>query len=158
MGNIMGRYSEEELEAMSNKKVTKEGMKKQLEMLETFQKKFNSDFNDSPTLINNFKLRYELLKEENEEYLEAAENNDLVEVTDALGDQLYIVLGTIVSHGLQHIIEDVLDEIHRSNLSKLNEEGEPIINDINGFDETRPKGKILKSKNYFKPNLKQFLK
>jgi predicted HAD superfamily Cof-like phosphohydrolase len=98
-----------------------------------------------------------LLKEENEEYLEAAQNNDLVEVADALGDQLYIVLGNIISHGMQGIIGDVFNEIHQSNMSKLDKNEEPIINGVNGFDDTRPIGKILKSENYFKPNLKQFL-
>ena len=47
-------------------------------------------------------LRFNLMKEENEEYLEAAQNNDLVEVADALGDMLYILCGTIIEHGMQH--------------------------------------------------------
>ena len=56
-----------------------------------------------------FTLRYNLMKEENEEYLEACENNDLVEIADALGDQLYILCGTILKHGLQHKIEEVFE-------------------------------------------------
>ena len=59
------------------------------------------------------------MEEENQEYLEAARNNDLVEVADALGDMLYILCGTILSHGMQHKIEEVFDEIQRSNMSKL---------------------------------------
>ncbi|MFY7956621.1 MAG: MazG nucleotide pyrophosphohydrolase domain-containing protein, partial [Flavobacterium macrobrachii] len=71
-------------------------------------------------------LRFNLMKEENEEYLEAVQNNDLVEIADALGDMLYILCGTILEHGLQHKIEEVFDEIQRSNMSKLGEDGKPI--------------------------------
>ena len=59
---------------------------------------------------------------------------------------------------MQHIIEDAFQEVQNSNMSKLDESGKPIINGENGvFDSSRPKGKILKSKNFFEPNLKQFL-
>ncbi len=95
-----------------------------------------------------YTLRYNLIKEENDEYLEACKNGDLVEIADALGDQLYILFGTILKHGLQHKIEEVYDEIHRSNMSKLDDNGEPIF---------REDGKILKSSNYFKPNIKAIL-
>jgi predicted HAD superfamily Cof-like phosphohydrolase len=88
------------------------------------------------------------MKEENEEYLEAAENNDLVEVADALGDMLYILCGTIIEHGMQDKIEDVFNEIHRSNMSKLGEDGRPIY---------REDGKVLKGANYFKPHIKEIL-
>lgn len=93
-------------------------------------------------------LRYNLIKEENEEYLEACKNGDLVEIADALGDQLYILFGTILKHGLQHKIEEVYDEIHRSNMSKLDENNEPIF---------REDGKILKSNRYFRPDIKTIL-
>ena len=95
-----------------------------------------------------FTLRYNLMKEENEEYLEACENNDLVEIADALGDQLYILCGTILKHGLQHKIEEVFEEIQKSNMSKLDAAGNPIF---------REDGKILKGENYFKPNIKKIL-
>ncbi|MDG1056316.1 MAG: nucleoside triphosphate pyrophosphohydrolase family protein, partial [Flavobacteriaceae bacterium] len=94
-------------------------------------------------------LRFDLMKEENEEYLEAAQNNDLVEVADALGDMLYILCGTIIEHGLQHKIEAVFEEIQRSNMSKLGEDGQPIY---------RADGKVLKGQNYFKPNIASILK
>ncbi|MAN59964.1 MAG: hypothetical protein CMC08_09045, partial [Flavobacteriaceae bacterium] len=71
-------------------------------------------------------LRYKLMREENEEYLEAANSGDLVEVADALGDMLYILCGTILEHGLQHKIEEVFNEIQRSNMSKLGADGQPI--------------------------------
>lgn len=95
-----------------------------------------------------YQLRYNLMKEENEEYLEACKNGDLVEIADALGDKLYILFGTILKHGLQDKIEEVFDEIHRSNMSKLDDNGQPIF---------REDGKILKSKKYFKPNIKWVL-
>ena len=94
-------------------------------------------------------LRFNLMKEENEEYLEAVENNDIVERADALGDMLYILCGTILEHGLQHKIEEVFDEIQRSNMSKLGEDGKPI------YREDR---KVMKGPNYFKPNFDKILK
>ncbi|MEX2595539.1 MAG: nucleoside triphosphate pyrophosphohydrolase family protein [Salibacteraceae bacterium] len=93
-------------------------------------------------------LRYKLMREENEEYLEAAQNEDLVEVADALGDMLYILCGTILSHGMQHKIEEVFQEIQRSNMSKLDANGDPIY---------REDGKVLKSELYFKPDIKSIL-
>ena len=93
-------------------------------------------------------LRYDLAKEELDEYLEACQNNDLKEIADALGDQLYILCGTILKHGLQYKIYDVFEEIHRSNMSKLDENGEPIF---------RADGKVLKGKGYFKPDIKKVL-
>ncbi len=95
-----------------------------------------------------YTLRYNLIKEENEEYLDACKNGDIVEIADALGDQLYILFGTILKHGLQHKIEEVYDEIHRSNMSKLDEEGKPIY---------REDGKVLKSNLYFRPDIKKVL-
>ena len=93
-------------------------------------------------------LRYKLMREENEEYLEAANNNDLVEVADALGDMLYILCGTIIEHGMQDKIDEVFNEIQRSNMSKLGEDGKPIY---------REDGKVLKGPNYFKPNIETIL-
>lgn len=95
-----------------------------------------------------YTLRYNLIKEENEEYLEACKNGDIIEIADALGDQLYILFGTILKHGLQHKIEEVYDEIHRSNMSKLDENGKPIF---------REDGKILKSNLYFRPEIHKII-
>lgn len=88
------------------------------------------------------------MNEENSEYLEAAKNGDIVEVADALGDQLYILCGTILKHGLQHKIAEVFTEIQRSNMSKLDINGKPIY---------REDGKVLKSSLYFRPNIKAIL-
>ena len=89
-------------------------------------------------------LRFNLMKEENEEYLEAVQNNDLIEVADALGDMLYILCGTIITHGMQDLIEEVFREIHRSNLSKLGADGQPLY---------REDGKVMKGPNYFRPDI-----
>jgi len=89
-------------------------------------------------------LRFNLMKEENEEYLEAAKNGDIVEIADALGDMLYILCGTINAHGLQHVMAPVFEEIQRSNMSKLDHKGQPIF---------REDGKVMKSELYFKPNI-----
>lgn len=117
-------------------------------------------FHDAFGIENNYKptaeltseavqLRYDLMKEENEEYLEAAKKGDLVEIADALGDQLYILCGTILRHGLQDKITEVFEEIQRSNMSKLDAEGKPIY---------RADGKVLKSELYFKPDITKILR
>ncbi len=129
-------------------------MKKQLEQLEEFQKGFNLTHNDTPVNLplKEGLLRFKLLKEENEEYLEGVQNGDRVEIADALADQLYIVLGSIVSHGMQGIIEEVFEAVHSSNMSKLDAAGLPIINGQNGvLDPDKPIGKVIKSDRYFPP-------
>lgn len=97
---------------------------------------------------SDFVLRHNLMQEENDEYLEAAKNGDLVEIADACGDMLYILCGTMLKHGLQDKIEEVFNEIQRSNMSKLDKDGKPIY---------REDGKVLKSELYFKPNIKAIL-
>ena len=93
-------------------------------------------------------LRFNLMDEENKEYLEAATNNDMVEVADALWYMLYILCGTILEHGMQYKIEEVFEEIQRSNMSKLGADGKPIYRDD---------GKVLKGPNYFKPDIDSIL-
>ena len=127
-------------------------MKNKIEAVHAFHTAFKLNIQDSPTINisdERKQLRFELMKEENEEYLEAAQNNDLVEVADALGDMLYILCGTIIEHGMQDKIEEVFNEIQRSNMSKLGEDGKPIY---------REDGKVLKGPNYFKPNIAAILK
>ena len=126
-------------------------MKKIIKHVEDFHDAFGIVNNYSPTTVlseEEIMLRFNLMKEENEEYLEAAKNKDIVEIADALGDQLYILCGTILKHGLQHKIEEVFEEIQCSNMSKLDDNGQPIF---------REDGKILKSDRYFKPNIKTVL-
>jgi phosphoribosyl-ATP pyrophosphohydrolase len=117
------------------------------EFAEAFNIKYSKEIN--PNLDQStIDLRFRLMEEENLEYLEAAKNNDIVEIADALGDILYILCGTILAHGLQHKIVEVFNEIQRSNMSKLDINGKPVI---------REDGKILKGPNYFKPNIKDIL-
>ena len=125
-------------------------LREKISSVEEFHNVFKIGNADTIRLIDekDYTLRYNLIKEENEEYLEACKNGDIVEIADALGDQLYILFGTILKHGLQHKIEEVYDEIHRSNMSKLDNEGQPIF---------REDGKILKSENYFKPDIRKIL-
>lgn len=126
-------------------------MKKQLAAVHEFHTAFGLEVNATPIaeLSDAVKmLRYNLMKEENEEYLDAVQNNDIVEIADALGDMLYILCGTIISHGLQHKIEEVFDEIQRSNMSKLGHDGKPIY---------REDGKVMKGPNYFKPDFTTIL-
>lgn len=126
-------------------------MKRKIECVEEFHKiyKLGNSKNPIGKLENNKeKLRFDLMKEENEEYLEAAAKGDIVEVADALGDMLYILCGTIIEHGMQDLIDEVFEEIHRSNLSKLDENGNPIY---------REDGKVIKGPNYFKPDIKKII-
>ena len=126
-------------------------MKKQIDHVAEFHDVFQIENEMSPKVdvgLDVYTLRYNLMREENEEYLDACKQGDLVEVADALGDQLYILCGTILKHGMQHKIEEVFDEIQRSNMSKLDANGKPIF---------REDGKILKGENYFKPNIKEIL-
>jgi len=127
-------------------------MKKQINHVARFHDCFKIKNSISATADINeniFLLRYNLLKEENEEYLDACKKKDLVEIADALGDIMYILCGSILSHGLQDVIEEVFEEIQRSNMSKLDTDGNPIYRDD---------GKILKSANYFKPDIPSILK
>lgn len=126
-------------------------MQKQINAVKEFHTAFMIGHSEIP--ISNLGdskniLRYNLMKEENEEYLEAVQNNDLIEIADALGDMMYILCGTIIEHGLQHKIEEVFDEIQRSNMSKLGEDGKPIY---------REDGKVLKGLSYFKPDFTKIL-
>ena len=127
-------------------------MQKQIKSVHEFHSAVGLGINTNPTGDlgeNKNMLRYNLMKEENEEYLEAVTNNDIVEIADALGDMLYILCGTIIEHGLQDKMESVFDEIQRSNMSKLGHDGKPIY---------REDGKVLKGPNYFKPNFEEILK
>jgi predicted HAD superfamily Cof-like phosphohydrolase len=126
-------------------------LKEAIASVEEFHNSFGIKNNQSPIAAiepDQIELRHRLMAEENSEYLEAAKNNDLVEVADALGDQLYILCGTILKHGMQDLIGEVFEEIHRSNMSKLDENGKPIY---------REDGKVLKGKGYFKPNIKSII-
>jgi len=126
-------------------------MQKQIKHVEKFHDTFGIPNEYTPNAVVSqeiIALRHRLMAEENEEYLEAAMEGDTVEVADALGDMMYILCGTILSHGMQHIIEEVFEEIQASNMSKLGADGKPIY---------RADGKVLKGPSYFKPDIKAVL-
>ena len=113
--------------------------------MKTFGQEVKSKSSLSSDKINS--LRIGLIEEELEELKQAINQKNLIEVADALGDMLYILCGTIIEHGMQDIIEPVFDEIQKSNMSKLGEDGNPIF---------REDGKVMKGPNYFKPDFKKF--
>ncbi|MCS5533940.1 MAG: nucleoside triphosphate pyrophosphohydrolase family protein [Candidatus Poseidoniaceae archaeon] len=92
-------------------------------------------------------LRIKLLREEVEEYAEAARAGDMVEILDALADIGYILAGTIINHGMQHIYDDAFNEVHRSNMAKL----------VDGKVMRREDGKVMKPEGWTPPQLAQFL-
>jgi len=126
-------------------------MEKQLKAVAEFHRAFQQVDGVWPQNIEQDEaiLRHRLMIEETNEYIDACFKNSLVDIADALGDQLYILCGTILKHGMQHIIEDVFDEIQASNMSKLGEDGKPVL---------REDGKILKGPGYHKPDLSKFIK
>ena len=126
-------------------------MKKQIDHVCTFHDAFGIKNNYIPTekvSEDIVSLRHRLMAEENEEYLAACRSGDLVEIADALGDMMYILCGTILSHGLQDKIEDIFEEIQKSNMSKLGSDGNPIY---------REDGKIMKGPDYFKPDIQKII-
>lgn len=122
-----------------------------INLVKEFHEVFRLQFHEKPHAELDEKiitLRHKLMAEENDEYLDACRQKDINLIADALGDKLYILFGTIIAHGLQHKIEEVFDEIHRSNMSKLDKNKQPIY---------REDGKIMKSELYFTPDIRQVL-
>ena len=113
-----------------------------------FMKTFGQEVLESPKFPNKkiIQLRINLIKEELNELEEAVENDDLLEVADALTDILYVTYGAGHAFGIN--LDDCFEEVQRSNMSKLDKDGKPIYNDH---------GKVLKGPNYFEPNLKKFV-
>jgi predicted HAD superfamily Cof-like phosphohydrolase len=116
-------------------------MKKQLDLVKKFHKKFNAPVLEHPTLIqkNRSDNRFRLMKDEVDEYLGGVQNKDLENISKELADVLYAVYGTILEHGLQDKIEAIFEEVHRSNMSK----------DYHEY-------KMVKGDRYFRANIKQF--
>ena len=113
--------------------------------METFGQEVKSRPSLSSDKINN--LRYNLIKEELAEFKQALEDNNLLEVADALTDILYVTYGAGHAFGIN--LDACFDEVQNSNMSKLGNDGKPIYND---------QGKVLKGPNYFKPDLSKFIK
>ena len=121
-------------------------MNKEQQMVKEFHERFGVYAGKIPDLLPDdvAALRIDLIKEEVKELEVAYKEKNLVEVADALGDILYVIYGTAISHGID--LEPIFAEIHRSNMSK----GDPEI-------IKREDGKILKAKNYVRPNLKPII-
>lgn len=105
---------------------------------------FTDDDNDERLPL--FKLREELVREEYLEFVDAHDGDDLVDLADAICDLVYVLVGTAVSYGIP--FDKCFAEVQRSNMSKLGEDGKPIV---------REDGKILKGKNYSPPNLEKII-
>ncbi len=92
-------------------------------------------------------LRYNLIKEELDEFAQALKDQDLNEVADALTDILYVTYGAGHAFGID--LDKCFEEVQRSNMSKLGDDGKPIYNE---------KGKVMKGPKYFQPDLTKFVK
>jgi predicted HAD superfamily Cof-like phosphohydrolase len=114
----------------------------------TFMKTFGQEVKTKPSFSTNKinKLRLDLIKEELSELTEAINNNDLLEVADALTDILYVTYGAGHAFGIN--LDRCFEEVQNSNMSKLDENGKPIYNES---------GKVMKGPNYFKPDLTKFV-
>jgi predicted HAD superfamily Cof-like phosphohydrolase len=114
-----------------------------------FHGAFNLPMRQLPSTEINYalaRLRVALLEEEASEFVTASEEGDLIGIADALADIVYVAYGTALTYGID--LDSVLQEVHRSNMSKLGSDGVPLI---------RSDGKVLKSENYFPPDIEAVL-
>ena len=118
------------------------------EKVKTFMTTYGQEVKESASFPdeNIIKLRLKLIKEELEELEQALNDKKLIEVADALTDILYVTYGAGHSFGIN--LDACFEEVQRSNMSKLDEDGKPIYNEY---------GKVMKGSNFSKPNLKQFI-
>jgi len=122
-----------------------------LEQVQEFHETYGLPVLNSPDISDEKTnaLRINLLAEELDELKEALQQGDMVETLDALIDLQYVLDGAFLSFGLHGLKEQAFNEVHRSNMSKLGEDGKPIRRESDG--------KVLKGPNYFKPDIAQFL-
>lgn len=118
------------------------------EKVKEFMTVFNQEVKPKPKIgkLSTIKLRLALIDEELGELREALINDDLVETADALADILYVVYGTAAAFGIG--IDEVFSEVHDSNMSKLDENGQPIYSEL---------GKVMKGPYYFEPKISTIL-
>ena len=123
-----------------------------LEQVQEFHETYGLPVESSPNISDQKTndLRINLIAEELEELKEALKNNDIVETLDALIDLQYVLDGAFLSFGLHDVKETAFAEVHRSNMSKLGEDGKPIRRESDG--------KVMKGPNYFVPDMSQFIK
>lgn len=114
------------------------------ELAGDFMEAFGQEVRDEPRWpdFSTRELRLELIREEVEELQTGIDNQDLVEIADALTDILYVVYGAGHAFGID--LDACYAEVHSSNMSKLGEDGKPM---------KRPDGKVMKGPNYFEPDL-----
>ena len=119
------------------------------EKVKKFMTTFGQEVKTNPSFASDKinLLRYELIKEELDEFKVALDNNNLLEVADALTDILYVTYGAGHAFGID--LDKCFEEVQNSNMSKLDKNGKPIYNDM---------GKVMKGENYFKPDLSKFIK
>tara|TARA_B100000212_G_C27384017_1_gene538373 strand:+ start:6747 stop:7136 length:390 start_codon:yes stop_codon:yes gene_type:complete len=124
--------------------------KNPIELVKQFNKSFGVIINKTPEVLQeeDWSLKANLMKEELFEYIEACENKDIVAIADAIIDMQYILSGIVIAHGIHNKFDKLFQEVHESNMSKLE----------NGKVLRRDDGKVLKGKNYFKPDLLKILK
>ncbi len=118
------------------------------EKVKEFMNTFGQEVKDKAEFPNEkiVELRKKLIDEEFNELKTAIDDNNLIEVADALTDILVVTYGAGVAFGIN--LDRCFDEVHRSNMSKLSDEGKPIYNEY---------GKVMKGPNYSPPNLKELL-
>ena len=118
------------------------------ESVKKFMETFGQEIKEKASFPNDkiSSLRYDLIKEELDEFKEAIDKKDIKEVADALTDILYVTYGAGHAFGIN--LDKCFEEVQNSNMSKLGNDGKPIYND---------KGKVMKGPNYFKPNLSKFV-
>ena len=119
------------------------------EKVKTFMKTFGQEVKEKSSFSSDKinELRFNLIKEELEELRIAMDNKNLVEVADALTDILYVTYGAGHAFGIN--LDKCFNEVQQSNMSKLDDHGNPIYNDS---------GKVMKGPKYFKPDLSKFIK
>lgn len=117
--------------------------------VKTFMKTFGQEVKEKSSFSSDKinELRFNLIKEELEELRIAMNTKNLVEVADALTDILYVTYGAGHAFGID--LDKCFDEVQQSNMSKLDNHGNPIYNDS---------GKVMKGPKYFKPDLSKFIK
>jgi predicted HAD superfamily Cof-like phosphohydrolase len=151
-------------------------MNENLRKVEEFQRSFGMPVGKIPSLIkaSHHELAFNLIDEELEEFQEAYENEDLVEIADALVDIQYVLNVAILKYGLQHKFDEMFEEVHESNMSKMCDdvgeayrtiEDRKLLNGNCYYEKMGDKyvvyrysdGKIMKSVSYFKPDLKKII-
>lgn len=125
-------------------------MEKQIEQVLEFYKAFKHPIANAPKFMEMDRaiMRHRILDEEVVELFEASAQGNIVEVADAITDCFYILIGTAIEYGIADKLPRLFDEVHRSNMSKLDDDGNPLY---------REDGKVLKSNNYNPPNLKDIV-